>query len=63
MVCILFGLLLPNLFGVAPQLRVLAMWITLIMGIFAPFSFVYSFCFFCLRAGGDTRNAMLLDSG
>ena len=29
---------------------------------FSPFNFVYGFCFFCLRAGGDTKNAMLLDS-
>ena len=29
----------------------------------SPLQFVYSFCFFCLRAGGDTRSAMLLDSG
>lgn len=63
MVCCTFGLLLPNLFQVTPQLRSMAMRITLIMGVFAPFNFVYSFCFFCLRAGGDTKNAMLLDSG
>ena len=62
-VCCAFGLLLPNLFRVTPQLRSMAMRITLIMGVFAPFNFVYSFCFFCLRAGGDTKNAMLLDSG
>lgn len=62
-VCCAFGLLLPNLFRVTLQLRSMAMRITLIMGVFAPFNFVYSFCFFCLRAGGDTKNAMLLDSG
>lgn len=62
-VCCAFGLMLPNLFGVTPELRAMAMRIVLIMGGFAPFNFVYSFCFFCLRAGGDTRNAMLLDSG
>ena len=55
--------MLPNLFGVTPELRAMAMRIVLIMGGFAPFNFVYSFCFFCLRAGGDTRNAMPLDSG
>lgn len=33
------------------------------MGVMAPFNFVYAFCFYCMRAGGDTRNAMLLDSG
>ena len=62
-VCCAFGLMLPGLFKVTPELRAMAMRIVLIMGGFAPFNFVYSFCFFCLRAGGDTRNAMLLDSG
>ena len=62
-VCCSLGLILPNAFRVTPELRSMAMRITLIMGVFAPFNFVYSFCFFCLRAGGDTRNAMLLDSG
>ena len=62
-VCCAFGLILPNAFKVTEELRSMAMRITLIMGVFAPFNFVYSFCFFCLRAGGDTRNAMLLDSG
>jgi len=33
------------------------------MGMFAPFNFVYGFCFYCMRAGGDTKSAMLLDSG
>ena len=62
-VCCAFGVILPNLFGITQQLRTLAMQITFVMGVFAPMNFVYSFCFFCLRAGGDTRNAMLLDSG
>ena len=62
-VCCAFGMILPNAFQVTEELRTMAMRITLIMGVFAPFNFVYSFCFFCLRAGGDTRNAMLLDSG
>ena len=62
-VCCAFGMVLPDLFSVTQELKTMAMRITLIMGVFAPFNFVYSFCFFCLRAGGDTRNAMLLDSG
>ena len=33
------------------------------MSVLCPLQFVYGFCFFCLRAGGDTRSAMLLDSG
>lgn len=33
------------------------------MGVFSPFNFLYGFCFYCMRAGGDTRSAMLLDSG
>ena len=42
------------------------MWdniLTVIMSVLCPLQFVYGFCFFCLRAGGDTRSAMLLDSG
>lgn len=35
----------------------------MVMGVFSPFNFLYGFCFYCMRAGGDTRNAMLLDSG
>lgn len=62
-VCSALGVLLPNAFRVTPQLRALATRITLVMAVFTPFSFVYGFCFFCMRAGGDTRNAMLLDSG
>ncbi len=61
--CCLLGWLLPNAFQVTPELRALATRITITMGVFAPFNFVYGFCFYCLRAGGDTRNAMLLDSG
>lgn len=62
-ICSLLGVLLPNAFQVTPQLRALATRITLVMAVFAPLNFVYGFCFFCMRAGGDTRNAMLLDSG
>lgn len=62
-VCCVLGLALPYAFQISDELRRLATQITLIMGVMAPFNFVYAFCFYCMRAGGDTRNAMLLDSG
>ncbi len=61
--CCALGAVLPNAFRVTPELQGMATRITLIMGVFAPCNFIYSFSFFCLRAGGDTKNAMLLDSG
>lgn len=61
--CCLMGVALPGAFKLSPELRHTATVITLIMGVMCPFQFVYGFCFFCLRAGGDTRNAALLDSG
>jgi len=61
--CGVLGTLMPYAYQVTPQLRALATRITLTMGAFAPFSFVYGFCFYCMRAGGDTKSAMLLDSG
>lgn len=61
--CVLLGFALPHAFRVTPQLRELATGITVAMALFTPFNFVYGFCFFCMRAGGDTRNAMLLDAG
>lgn len=57
------ALVLPNLYNLSPELRHTATLISLIMGALCPFQFLYGFCFFCLRAGGDTKNAMLLDSG
>lgn len=62
-VCCALGLALPHAFQISAELRTLATQITLMMGVMAPFNFVYSFCFYCMRAGGDTRDAMLLDSG
>lgn len=62
-VCCVLGLALPHAFQISAELRTLATQITLLMGVMAPFNFVYSFCFYCMRAGGDTRDAMLLDSG
>jgi len=61
--CSILGILLPHAYKVTPELRSLATRITLTMGMFAPFNFTYGFCFYCMRAGGDTRSAMLLDSG
>lgn len=55
--------LLPQLYAISDTLRGMATRLTLTMAVFAPFSFIYAFCFFCLRAGGDTRTAVLLDSG
>ena len=63
MLCATLGILLPHAYKVTPELRSLATRITLTMGMFAPFNFTYGFCFYCMRAGGDTRSAMLLDSG
>ena len=63
LLCGLLGTLLPYAYKVTPVLRSLATRITITMGMFAPFNFVYGFCFYCMRAGGDTRSAMLLDSG
>ena len=61
--CLALGAVLPNAFGVTPQLRGLASRIATIMGLCSPFNFLYGFCFYCMRTGGDTRSAMLLDSG
>jgi len=55
--------LMPQLYAISDALKATATRITLIMAAFTPFRFVYIFCFFCLRAGGDTRSAVLLDSG
>lgn len=62
-VCCLLAFILPNAFGITPALRAMATRICLIMGLLAPMNFVYGFCFYCMRAGGDTKSAMLLDSG
>lgn len=63
LLCCLLGVTLPYAFQVSQELRTLAAQIALVTGVLSPLGFVYSFCFYCLRAGGDTRNAMLLDSG
>jgi putative MATE family efflux protein len=56
-----FGL--PYIFPVQEHLRGLSTQLTLVYSLFFPISAVYNFCFFCLRAGGETRSAALLDSG
>ena len=63
LLCCGLAFLLPQFYNISDALRATATRITCMMALFAPISFVYAFCFFCLRAGGDTRNAMLLDSG
>lgn len=61
--CCVLAAVLPQAFGVTPELQALSTRIALIMGLLSPCNFLYGFCFFCVRAGGDTRTAMLLDSG
>ncbi|MEG0268810.1 MAG: MATE family efflux transporter, partial [Clostridia bacterium] len=63
MVCCLLGVIMPYAFQISDELRTLTTRVTVIMGVLSPLNFIYAFCFFCMRAGGDTRNAMLLDSG
>ncbi len=60
--CVLLGLAMPYAFSVSAELRARATQLAMINALFAVANFVYAFCFFCLRAGGDTRNAMMLDS-
>ena len=57
------ALLLPQFYNVSASLRSTATNLSCVMASFAPINFAYAFCFFCLRAGGDTRAATLLDSG
>ncbi len=61
--CFILGLTLPSAYSVSGELRSLATRVALIISLTMPLRFVYAYCFFCLRAGGDTREAMLLDSG
>jgi len=61
--CCGLAFLLPQFYNIGAGLRATATRISCIMAAFAPFNFTYAFCFFCLRAGGDTRAATLLDSG
>jgi Na+-driven multidrug efflux pump len=61
--CCALAVTLPRLYGVSAELRGTATRISCVMAAFAPANFAYAFCFFVLRAGGDTRTATLLDSG
>lgn len=65
--CTLIGLacafVLPMAFDISAFLRTMATRLTLIYCLFYLPNALYAFCFYCLRAGGDTRAATLLDSG
>ncbi|MBQ8537509.1 MAG: MATE family efflux transporter [Clostridia bacterium] len=53
---------LPFIFNVGEDLRWMATKLTLVYALFYLPNALYAFAFYCLRAGGDTRNATLLDS-
>ncbi|MBQ2700506.1 MAG: MATE family efflux transporter [Clostridia bacterium] len=53
---------LPRVFNVGEELQTLSTKLTLIYALFYLPNALYAFSFYCLRAGGDTRNATLLDS-
>jgi Na+-driven multidrug efflux pump len=53
---------MPYIMPVKQELRSLSTGLTMLYSLFYPINCVYAFCFFCLRAGGDTKNAALLDS-
>ncbi len=59
---ILCSFIMPYIIPVQPELRSLSTGLTMLYSLFYPVNCVYAFCFFCLRAGGDTKNAALLDS-
>ena len=60
--CCALAFVLPLAYNVSEALRTLSTQLSIMMALFAPLQFLYGFCFFCLRAGGDTRAALLLDS-
>ena len=59
---ILCSFVMPYIIPVRQELRALSTRLTMLYSLFYPINCVYAFCFFCLRAGGDTKNAALLDS-
>ncbi len=59
---ILCSFIMPYIIPVKQELRSLSTQLTMLYSLFYPVNCVYAFCFFCLRAGGDTKNAALLDS-
>lgn len=54
---------LPQIFNVEPHLQALGRQLAWVGALFYLPNAMYAFCFFCLRAGGDTRHAAMLDSG
>ena len=62
LVGVLCSFVMPYIIPVKQELRSLSTRLTLLYSLFYPINCIYAFCFFCLRAGGDTKNAALLDS-
>ena len=60
--CCGLSMVLPLAYSVSDGLRAMATRISVMMALLAPFQFMYGFCFYCMRAGGDTKHALLLDS-
>ncbi len=54
---------LPGVFNVDASMQNLARQLSWVGAVFYLPNAIYGFCFFCLRAGGDTKSAALLDSG
>ncbi|MDD3214828.1 MAG: MATE family efflux transporter [Eubacteriales bacterium] len=61
--CIGLAFALPNFYTIDAELRRAATQVSCAMAVFTPLNYLYAFCFFCLRAGGETRSATLLDAG
>lgn len=53
---------LPSIFNVSDELKELAKQLSWIGAAFYIPNAIYCLCFFCLRAGGDTKNVFFLDS-
>jgi len=60
---LIMSMLLPGIFNVDASMQHLAKQLSWLGAAFYLPGAVYAFCFFVLRAGGDTKNAALLDSG
>jgi Na+-driven multidrug efflux pump len=66
--CVAVGLVAAQCIGgifpkLSPPQIPLAKHLIYVLLLFFPGNAIYGLCFFLLRAGGDTRRAMLLDSG
>lgn len=59
---ILCSFIMPYIIPIKQELRALSTQLTMLYSLFYPINCVYAFCYFCFRAGGDTKNAALLDS-